>query len=160
MRKLIRGSILIASLALAVAWAPAQAPATPASDAALAARRAEELRKFGPSIVVKQFLAQMRKRFEGDASPLRQYIDPRYLEQHNLKNGPLPMQTVVTGGIHNGNVTDDPMTHVSVVETEEASREVFVFRTTIHEGNAYILPLNAPDPATGSFTPWILRFKL
>ena len=39
-------------------------------------------------------------------------------------------------------------------------KEAILLQTTVHEGKLYMVPAKAPDPKTGTFTPWILRTKL
>jgi hypothetical protein len=46
------------------------------------------------------------------------------------------------------------------VETDEAEKEVWLFRMTEYEGEVYILPPAPPDPTTRSFKPWTFRRKL
>lgn len=129
--------------------------AAPLSD-----RDRQRLEEAGPAIV-NEFAATLRKRFSDEsAGELRRFIDPRYLKEHKLEEGTFPIQTVVTDPIYNNQISDDPQTLVIVAKTEEAAKEAFVFRTTIHEGKVYLQPLAPPDPTRRSFKPWILRVKL
>lgn len=129
-------------------------------DNRLVDRDGDRLREQGPA-VVKMFVATLRQRFSDEAAAeLRRFIDPRYLQEHRLQAGALPMRRVVTKTIYDNQDSDDPGTILIVAETEEVAKEAFLFRTTLYEGNVYILPLAPPDPTTGSFQPWILRMKL
>jgi hypothetical protein len=126
----------------------------------LSDRDRQRLEEAGPA-VVKGFVAALRRRFdEKSAGELRKYLDPRYLKEHKLREGALPIQTVVTKAIYANYPTDDPQTLLVVVETEAATKEAMLFRTSVYEENVYILPLAAPDARTRSFNPWILRAKL
>lgn len=130
-------------------------------DARLTAWERDRIEEAGPA-TVKQFIATLRQRFTADtAGELRKFIDPRYLKEHKLEEGAFPIQTVVTGNMHNLRpVPGEPQTILMVVETETAAKEVFLFRTTYYLGSLYLLPLTPPDPATKSFAPWIMRAKL
>jgi hypothetical protein len=111
----------------------------------------------GP-VVVKVFVATLRQRYTDEsAGELRKFIDPRYLKEHGLQSGAFPIRRVVTGDIHNNNLSDDPSTALVVADTEGGTKECFLFRLTVYEGNVYILPLAPPDGATRAFSPWILR---
>jgi hypothetical protein len=126
----------------------------------LSDRDRQRLEEAGPAIV-KTFIATLRTRFTDDsAAELRKFIDPRYLKEHRLEDGKLPIMRAVTGAIYDNQISDDPQTLVIVAQTEEAAKEAFVFRTTVYDGNVYILPLAPPDPKTRTFKPWILRVKL
>ena len=119
----------------------------------------QRLEEGGP-VVTKTFVAALRKRFTDEtAAELRKFIDPRYLKEHGLQDGAFPMQRVVTGDIHNNNLSDDPSTALVVADTEGGVKECFLFRLTVHEGAVYIAPLKAPDQKSKSFHPWILRAK-
>jgi hypothetical protein len=119
----------------------------------------DRLEEGGPAIV-KQFIAQLRKRrTDEQAGDLRKFIDPRYLKAHRLEEGAFAMKRVVTGDIFDNQLTDDPATVVILAQTEGGAKEAFVFRTTFYEGQVYILPLEKPA-ANGSFVPWILRMKV
>jgi hypothetical protein len=134
------------------------------ADGRLTDRDRQRLEEAGPA-VVKTFIAALRTRFNDapgapGASELRRFIAPRYLKKHRLEKGAFPIGRVVTKDIFDNQLSDDPQTAVIVAETEDAAKEVFVFRTTVYEGGVYILPLSPPDPTTKSFKPWILRIKL
>jgi hypothetical protein len=114
----------------------------------------------GP-MVVKTFVAQLRKAMSDEgAGELRGFIDPRYLKEHGLEAGGLPIARVVTGAIYDNRLSADPRTIVIVAETADSAKEAFVFRTSVYEGNVHILPLSPPDAAGGRFEPWILRMKV
>jgi hypothetical protein len=123
-------------------------------------RDRQRLAEGGPA-VVKQFIAQLRKRrTDEQAGDLRKFIDPRYLKAHRLEEGAFAIKRVVTGAIFDNQLTDDPATVVILAQTDGGAKEAFVFRTTMYEGQAYIQPLTPPERAGGSFTPWILRMKV
>src|SRR5262245_40023091 len=114
----------------------------------------------GGAVVTKTFIAALRKRFSDEtAAELRKFIDPRYLKEHGLQEGAFPIQRVLTGDIHNNNLSDDPSTALVVAGTEGGAKECFLFRLTVHEGTVYIAPLKAADKKSKSFNPWILREK-
>jgi hypothetical protein len=120
----------------------------------------QALEEGGP-VVTKTFIAALRERFSDEkAAELRKFIDPRYLKEHGLQDGVFPIQRVVTGDIHDNNLSDDPSTALVVADTEGGAKECFLFRLTVHEGTVYIAPLKAPDKKSKSFNPWIYRMKV
>lgn len=129
-------------------------------------RNPEEPDEMELLVFAKQFCVAMRERGGGSAAPLRAFIDPRYLRQHNLEAGPFPIQTAAVVPIFTLQVADDRKTVLCVVGTRENAaagetvREAILLRVTVHEGKLYLLPVRGPDPATGSFNPWILRTRL
>jgi hypothetical protein len=119
----------------------------------------QRLEEGGP-VVTKTFIAALRERFSDEkAAELRKFIDPRYLKEHGLQDGAFSIRRVVTGDIHNNNLSDDPSTALVVADTEGGTKECFLFRLTVHEGVVYIAPLKAPDKKSKLFSPWILRAK-
>ena len=135
-------------------------PLTPDKIAGPTDVERQRLEEGGP-VVTKTFIAALRQRFSDEkAAELRKFIDPRYLKEHGLQDGAFPIQRVVTGDIHNNNLSDDPSTALVVAETEGGTKECFLFRLTVHEGTVYIAPLKAPDKKSKSFSPWILRVKV
>jgi hypothetical protein len=133
-------------------------PADPPARLTDAERQA--LEEGGP-VVTKVFIVALRERFSDEkAAALRKFIDPRYLKEHGLQDGAFPIQRVVTGDIHNNNLTDDPSTAIVVADTEGGVKECFLFRLTVHKGEVYIAPLKAPDKKSKSFNPWIYRAKV
>src|SRR5262249_17977111 len=61
----------------------------------------------GPA-VTKTFIAALRERLsDKEAAKLREFIDPRYLKEHGLKDGEFPIQRVVTGDIYSNHLSDD-----------------------------------------------------
>jgi hypothetical protein len=118
------------------------------------------LEKAGPA-TVKEFVAALREQYTDEsASALRKFIDPRYLKKHGLQDGAFRIQRVMTGAIYDNRLSDDPRTALIVVKTENAAKEWFLFRLTVHEGKVYVSPLSAPDNKSQSFHPWILRVKV
>jgi hypothetical protein len=112
-------------------------------------------------MLVKGFVATLRERFtDAKAGDLRRFIDPHYLKEHGLQEGPFPIQRVVTGAICSNHLSDDPRTALIVAETEGGAKECFLFRLTVREGKVYIAPISPPDKKTKSFNPWILRVKV
>jgi len=111
-------------------------------------------------VTAKAFAAALRKQFSDEtAGELRKFIDPRYLKEHQLEEGPLPIRRVITGSIYD-NSTVDSQTVFVIVETKEAEKEVWLLRMTEYKGEVYILPPAPPDPKTKSFKPWTFRRKL
>lgn len=108
----------------------------------------------------KAFAAALRQQFSDEtAGELRKFIDPRYLKEHQLEVGPLPIRRVVAGSIYD-NSTVDSQTIFITVETKEAEKEAWLLRMTEYKGEVYILPPAPPDPKTKSFTPWTFRRQL
>jgi hypothetical protein len=138
------------------------APADPARASADQLSESDRARLAeGSPALVKGFIATLRRRFtDQNRAELREFIDPRYLEKHKLSEGTFPIQTVKTGDIFSNWPTDDPTTLLIVAETDQAAKEAFVFRTTIHKGRVYLSPLAPPDATTKTFRPWILRAKV
>jgi hypothetical protein len=123
--------------------------------------RERQLLEEGGPVIVKVFVASLRERFSDEtAGELRKYIDPRYLKDHGLQDGPFPIRRVVTKSIQSNDLADDPRTAFNIAETEDAAKELFLFRLTIYEGNVYIAPLSPPDKKSKAFNPWILRRKV
>ena len=115
-------------------------------------------------VFTKTFLVTMRKHHgDKNANALREYLDPRYLKQHNLTDRDLAARMAPVGDILNYVIADDRRTVLCVVETKANPnapvKEAILLRLSVHEGKPYLSP-KAPDPKTGSFTPWILRTKL
>jgi hypothetical protein len=111
-------------------------------------------------VTSKSFAAALRQTLSDEtAGQLRKFIDPRYLKEHQLEAGPFPIRRLVTGSIYDNWPVDD-QTVLVVVETVEAEKEIWLLRMADHEGGSYIAPPAAPDPATRSFKPWLLRRKL
>jgi hypothetical protein len=111
-------------------------------------------------VTIKTFVATLRRQFSDDtAGELRQFIDPRYLKHHRLEEGRFPIQRLVTGPIYDKALVD-PQTVFVIVETNEAEKEVWLFRMAEYKGEMYILPPAPPDPKTRSFKPWSFRRKL
>lgn len=132
----------------------------PDQPARLADGERRRLEEGGPAIV-KMFIAALRKRYTDEqAAELRQFIDPRYLKEHGLQDGAFPIQRVVTGRIHRNDLSDDPRTALIIAKTDDAAKECFLFRLTVHQRNVYLLPLAPPDTKSTSFKPWILRVKV
>jgi hypothetical protein len=130
------------------------------NEAPLTAADRRRLEKSGPA-ATKMFIAALRTRFTADtADELREYIDPRYLKAHELQEGNFPVRTVLTNNIFDNQLSADPRTALIVALTETAAKEVFLFRLTVLDDAAYILPLAEPDKTTGAFDPWILRAKV
>jgi hypothetical protein len=129
--------------------------------ARLTAWERDRVEEASPALV-KHFIATLRQPFTATtAGELRSFIDPRYLKEHKLLEGAFPIQTVVTTNMHDLRpVSGEPQTILVIVETEAATKEVFLFRTTYYLGKVYLLPLAPPDLAAKSFTPWIIRAKL
>ena len=147
---------------LAMTGAAHAADKPPAADqpARLTDAERQRLEEGGP-VVTKTFVAALRQRFSDEtAAELRKFIDPRYLREHGLQDGAFPIQRVVTGDIHNNNLTDDPSTAIVVAGTEGGAKECFLFRLAVYEGTVYIAPLKAPDKKSKSFNPWIYRMKV
>ena len=155
-----RGALVAASVGLAMAGAAgAQAVALDQGGQLTDAER-QRLEETGPANT-KQFIAALRQRFrDGNAGLFRRFIDPRYLKQHGLQDGPFPMRRPITGRIYDNQLTDDPRTAFVVAQTEEAAKECFVFRLTVLEGKVYFVPLSPPDENSKAFSPWILRAKV
>jgi hypothetical protein len=125
--------------------------------------------------VSKTLGATMRTRFTNQtAGELRQFIDPDYLKEHKLTEGPFPMERFFTNtDIVDNRLCDDYQTGILIVQTDPAknTRELFVFRVTytksrrlpgggVESSRAYILPPAPPDQTTKTFKPWIFRTKL
>jgi hypothetical protein len=125
--------------------------------------------------VSKTLGATMRTRFKDQtAGELRQFIDPVYLKENKLTEGPFPMERFLTNtDIVENRLCDDYQTGILIVQTDPATntRELFVFRVTytksrrlpgggVESSRAYILPPAPPDPITKTFKPWIFRTKL
>ncbi len=135
-------------------------PLPPDQPARLTDGERQRLEEAGPA-TVKRFIAALRERFSDEkAAELRKFIDPRYLEEHGLRDGVFPIQRVVTGAIYDNQLSDDPCMVLIVAKTEEAAKECFLFRLTVHEGVVVIAPLSPPDKKSKSFKPWILRVKV
>lgn len=112
------------------------------------------------AVTSKSFAATLRTRFTDEtAGELRQFIDPRYLEQHRLLEGAFPIQRIVTGAIFDNSPVDDETMFV-VVGTEEAEQEVWLLRLVVREGKAYVVPPSPPEPTTRVFRPWLFRTRL
>jgi hypothetical protein len=112
-------------------------------------------------VIVKVFVASLHERFSDEtAGELRKYIDPRYLKEHGLQDGAFPIRRVVTKSIHSNDLSDDPRMAFNIAETDDAPKELFLFRLTIYEGQVYISPLSPRDKKNKSFNPWILRKKV
>jgi hypothetical protein len=111
-------------------------------------------------VTAKTFAASLRQQFSDEtAGELRKFIDPRYLKEHRLAEGPFPIRRVVTGSIYT-NSPVDLQTIFLIVETKEAEKEVWLLRMTEYKGEMYIQPPTPPDPQTKSFKPWTFRKKL
>ena len=156
------------ALAVAVARGLTVPRAAPAADKPPAADQPERLtdaerrrlEKSGPA-VVKKFVAALRERFSDEkAGELRKFINPSYLKEHGLSEGAFPIQRVVTGEIFDNQLSDDPRTALIVAKTEDAAKECFLFRLTVHDDAVYIIPLVSPDKQSKSFHPWLLRVKV
>ncbi len=109
---------------------------------------------------VKGFLGALRNDHRDDpardAKTFRGWIDPAYLEQHDLAEGGLPMKTIDFLNMIVIKVADDGRTVFCAVEHEDGSKLVVLFRV-VQRGNAiYIQPYAAPQPDSGSFNPWML----
>jgi len=158
-RRRALAATVIGGLVVTGATSAADEPSCADQPARLTDAERQALEEGGP-VVAKVFIATLRKRFSDEnAAELRKFIDPRYLKEHGLQDGAFPIQRVVTGDIHNNNLSDDPSTALVVADTEGGTKECFLFRLTVHEGAVYILPLKAPDKKSKSFKPWILRAK-
>jgi hypothetical protein len=92
----------------------------------------------------------------------RKLIDPRYVEEHKLTEGPFPMARFTRGNLYANQLCADHQTGIMIADTNEAGRprELFVFRLTVYKGRVYIVPPSPPDPTTKAFKPWIFRAKL
>lgn len=155
-----RRSFLLAAGSLAAVSSLAPRLAAAETEVKLTAADRRRLEKSGPPIT-KMFVAALRQRYTAEtAGKLREYIDPRYLKMHKLTAGNFPVRTVVTNDIFDNQPTADPRTVLVVAQTETAAKEIFLFRLTVLDDAAYILPLAEPDPATRAFDPWILRAKV
>lgn len=116
----------------------------------------------------KAFCVAMRNHHgDKNANALREYIDPRYLEKHELKHGDLAMPMLPVGPIFEIQIADDDATIYCVIGTggtsEAPIKEVLVLKMSDFEekgGKRYLIPPKPPDSKTGSFAPWILRAKL
>ena len=119
-----------------------------------------EGRELKALVTTKTFAATLRQEFTDEtAGELRTFIDPRYLKEHRLEEGPFPIKRLVTRSIYDNSPIDSEMIFV-IVETTEAEKEVWLFRMTEYEGEMYIQPPAPPDPTTKSFKPWLFRRKL
>ncbi len=115
----------------------------------------------------KDFCVAMRRLHgEKGGNALRPYFDPRYLKKHGLLDRDLSVNTAAVVPIFAIDVADDMRTVLCVVGTKanpkdkESVKEAILLRVTVHEGKLYLMPHKAPDPKSGTFTPWILRTKL
>ena len=151
---------LVGGLALTGAAHVEGKPLAPDQPARLTDGERQRLEEGGP-VTVYLFVAALRERYTDEtAGDLRKYIDPRYLKEHDLEKGAFPIRRVVTKDIHSNLVSADPSTALIVAGTEDAAKECFLFRLTVHEGKVYIRPLSPPDKKSKSFDPWILRTKV
>lgn len=108
----------------------------------------------------KSFVATLRQEFSNEtAGELRKFIDPGYLKEYRLEEGPFPIKRLVTGSIYDNSPINSELIFV-VVETTEAEKEISLFRMKEHEGKSYIVPPSVPDPTSRSFSPWTFRRKL
>jgi hypothetical protein len=150
---------LVGGLALTGATHAEEKPLNPDQPAPLTDGERQRLEEGGP-VTVYMFVASLRERFSDEkAGELRKYIDPRYLKEHGLQDGAFPIRRVVTKSIDSNHLSDDPRTALIVAETEDAAKECFLFRLTVHEGKVYSSPLSPPDEKNKSFNPWILRVR-
>ncbi len=112
----------------------------------------------------KTFLVAMRTHHgDRNGNAIREYFDPHYLKKYHLLDRDLAVQMAPIGNIWNYEVADDRRTILCLVETQATPnapvKEALLLRVAVHEGKLYVSPVKAPDPKTGSFTPWILRTK-
>jgi hypothetical protein len=155
-----REAVVAGGLAMTGAAHADEKPLTPDQPARLTDGERQRLKEAGPATVM-EFVAALRERFSDEqAAELRKFIDPPYLQAHGMQDGVFPIQRVVTGAIYDNQLSDDPRTALIVAKTENAAKECFLFRLTVHEGKVYIAPLSPPDKPSGSFKPWILRVKV
>ena len=109
---------------------------------------------------MKGFLGALRDDHRGDpvrdAETFRGWIDPTYLDQHGLAEGGLPMKTIDFLNMVTINVADDGRTVLCVVEPEDRSELVALFRVVQRSNAIYIQPFAAPEQDSGSFNPWML----
>ena len=130
-------------------------------------RNPEEVSSMELAIFAKSFCVAMR-RFHNreDKSDLRGFIDPRYLNKHEVMEDSLPIDLAAVVPVHNCVIAEDLNTVLCIVGTAEdgnsqvRTKEAIILRTTVYDGKLYLSPGAPPDSKTGLFTPWILRTKL
>ncbi len=118
--------------------------------------------------MAKGFCVAMRNHHgDKNANALREYIDPAYLKKHGLTDCDLSVPMLAVGALWNIEIADDGRTILCIVQNEANAKvpinEVLLLRVSDYEGKGgerYLLPSNAPDPKTGTFSPWILRSKI
>lgn len=130
-----------------------------------AADKDKELDDEAIFVLTKSFLSKMGSHHgDKNANALREFIDPNYLKQHKLTDADLAAQMAPVWGIQRYEIATDRRTVLCFVETKSGSnaivKEAILLRLSVHDGKVYLLPANAPDAKTGSFTPWILRTKI
>jgi len=99
------------------------------------------------------------------ADKIREYIDPAFLKEHGLEEGPLPIMTTPFRKLDDIRVSDDLQTVLCVVENENARKDVILLRVAIKPFNdrysyASIRPGSGPDVQSGKFVPWVLKAEI
>lgn len=110
----------------------------------------------------KSFCVEMRRHHVDNSTREFRHavVDPRYLAEHGLERGDVPLEMAPVGDILSVELAGDERTILCTVSTADAEREAILLRACLHEKRLYFTPPQPPDERTGRVTPWLLRTVL